>query len=238
MLEGINKENGDYPLKFSATGNDVVSCFASAKAETRSPASLDNNTIQNSSRREWSSKQKRGYHRILSGLKKQAILGRQIRFMTLTTANYRDFPMMNRHFQTLRYRIDRKFGKMQYFKTKTNEGNGVLHIVYAGNYVPQSWLSRNWAELHGGSRIVDIRALKGSTKRIARYLVSQYVAGQSFIRNSWSWGWVCKGFVYTWERLKFRYENYSREKLFSEWDKFLYRCCYKDLKIDNFCIFH
>jgi hypothetical protein len=189
---------------------------------------------QNSSRREWNSKQKRAYHRILSGLKKQAILGKRIRFITLTTANYVDYLKLNAHFQTLRYRINRKFGKMEYFKVKTNEGNGVLHIVYAGNYIPQNWLSQNWAELHGGSCVVDIRALRGSNKQLARYLVSQYVAGQSFIRNSWSWGWVCRKFAYFWERMKFRYENYSKEKLFSKWDEFLYNCCYKNLMLDNF----
>ena len=200
------------------------------------PISLDILYKQNSSRREWNKKQKRAYHRCLSGIKKWHILGKQLKFMTLTSSTWVNVDKLNLHFQTLRYRINRKFGRMEYFKIKTNEGNGVLHILFVGNYVPQSWLSQNWSKIHNGSVIVDIRALKGSDKKLARYLVSQYVSGQSFIRLSWSWKWVYKGFVQDWEKIKWRYENYGREKILKEWDKFLYRACYKDLKINIFNI--
>jgi len=52
---------------------------------------------------------------------------------------------------------------------------------------------RNWNEIHG-AKIVDIRKVRGE-KRIARYLISNYLVNQTFVRMSWSWGWVFRGFV-------------------------------------------
>ncbi|GAJ06306.1 unnamed protein product, partial [marine sediment metagenome] len=76
-----------------------------------------------------------------------------------------------------------------YIAIKTSEGNGVLHILYAGDFIPQSWLSGNWLALHGAWN-VDIRDTYGSKRGIAGYL-TQYCAGQhKFLRYSWSWGWV------------------------------------------------
>jgi len=92
--------------------------------------------------------------------------------------------------------------RFEYCKVKTNEGNGVLHIVFWGEYVPQPWLSRTWEELHG-AKIVDIRVLHGNTKGIAAYLASQYLSTQeaSYVRLSYSRGWVCRGFVKHWRNL-------------------------------------
>jgi hypothetical protein len=105
----------------------------------------------------------------------------------------------------LRKRIERAtishdgfFGfKCDYFALRTNEGNGVLHILLNGGFIPQSWLSRSWFEIHGAD-IVDIRALYGGSRRIANYLISGYLSRQSFERMSCSWGWVYHGFVGVW----------------------------------------
>ncbi|MBA7706146.1 hypothetical protein ES703_114993 [subsurface metagenome] len=88
-----------------------------------------------------------------------------------------------------------------YIAIKTAEGNGVIHILYAGDFLPQSWLSDSWLAIHGAF-IVDIRKTYGSKRGIAGYLC-QYCAGQhKFIRYSWSWGWVWQGFVKSWLYLK------------------------------------
>jgi hypothetical protein len=150
-------------------------------------------------------KSRRAYHRILSGLKRQRALRHKVRFITLTTVPGTELDAVGAWWQTLRKRITRKWGiRLEYWRLKTNEGNGVLHILYSGPYIPQSWLSRAWGEI-SGAKIVDIRAIRGE-KRLTRYLIGQYLASQEddyriYTRQSWSWGWCFRGFVGIWQRL-------------------------------------
>lgn len=166
---------------------------------------------------EWSKKQRRAFQRILSGLKRSHYMGQPIRFMTLTSADRSRWHLMNRDFQVLKQRIKRKYGVFEYHKIRTNEGNGVFHILYRGCYIPQQWLSNQWREIHNSS-IVDIRLFREGGKRLARYLSAQYVAGQSFIRMSWSWRWVCKAFVTVWHGL---ISMYGYCEALRRWDLFL-----------------
>lgn len=145
----------------------------------------------------WTPKQKRCFQRVMSGLTYQRIRGCRIRFLTLTsgTSVQND---IQRDFICLKMRIIRAFGTFEYIKVRTNEGNGVIHILYVGKYIPQSWLSRQWEEIHQ-SPIVDIRAVD-RIKGLGRYFVSQYLSQQkcSWLRYSWSWKWVYCGFVKIW----------------------------------------
>jgi hypothetical protein len=97
--------------------------------------------------------------------------------------------------------------KFQYFAVRANEGYGVLHVLYVGDWLPQKWLSDTWLGIHGAWD-VDIRKTHGKSKKgIAGYLM-QYVSGQhKFVRYSWSKGWVWPGFVRQWEYLKRQYRN-------------------------------
>jgi hypothetical protein len=106
----------------------------------------------------------------------------------------------------------RKWGiKLEYWRVKTSEGYGVLHVLLSSPYIPQPWLKRNWQEIHG-AEIVDIRMIKGK-KRLTRYLIGQYLSKQEdnyrdgkwcppiYSRQSWSWGWCFRGFVGVWKRI-------------------------------------
>jgi len=109
---------------------------------------------------------------------------------------------------------------MKYWKIRTNEGNGVLHIIFRGKYIPQKWLSEQWAEIHK-SRIVDIRSLRETKKGlrgIAFYLVGDYLAKQSFERMSWGYSWVFPGFVGCWKRIV---EKYGFKRGLELWFKLL-----------------
>ena len=159
-----------------------------------------------------------------------------------------DYSTLNKSFRALRYRFIRmtplkmvKQGylslsdvrryypemrmtdhmRFQYVKVHTNEGYGVLHIVYRGSYCPYNWLVDNWFDIHL-SWSVNIRLIKSDkkhNKRVAGYVVSQYVAGQgsSFVRMSQSWDWVFRGFKSLWYQIKRDYPN----EFLSVWDKVL-----------------
>ncbi len=107
----------------------------------------------------------------------------------------------------------------EYFKVETNEGNGVLHILYRGSYLPHSWISSVWAEIHN-SPIVNIKLLDfDDTKITAHYIISQYVGSQksSYVRSSQSWDWVFRGFKKKWYHLKQSYPT----RCFDLWDSIL-----------------
>lgn len=147
---------------------------------------------------EFSAKRKRAFHRLLSGFTRARKRGDRLRFMTLTTAVGGSIDRVRPHFQVLRKRIKRHFGFLpQYWSLKTNEGNGVLHIVFKGGFIPQHWLSDAWFSIHG-ARVVDIRALWGSPRKLTNYLVANYLCKQSYERMSWSWNWVFRGFCGIW----------------------------------------
>ncbi|MBA7550046.1 hypothetical protein ES705_42552 [subsurface metagenome] len=93
----------------------------------------------------WSPKARRWYQRVLSGVTHHQANRRQLRVITLTSGP--DAPPqdeINASWQVLRKRIVRKWRiSMEYWKLRTSEGAGVLHIIYTGPWIPQKWLSRN-----------------------------------------------------------------------------------------------
>lgn len=164
----------------------------------------------------WSPKQRRAYHRIMSGYKLTQYLRRRLRFMTLTTSNEGRGNDLKADFNTLVKRIRRHYGRFEYIRVRTDEGNGVLHILYRGSYIPRSWLQSQWIDIHK-SWNVDIR----DTQRYhCSYVINQYMCGQSsFVRYSMTMLWVVKGFVSTWKAFcKWYYDR--RLEL---WDAYLYR---------------
>jgi hypothetical protein len=124
----------------------------------------------------------------------------------------------------------------EYFKVITNEGNGVIHILYRGSYLPHSFIVDNWTDIHNSwscnIKHIDLKNLKSASS----YVVSQYVSGQgsSYVRSSMSHNWVFYGFKSKWYKLKRDY----RSKCFELWDKILYRKSYeyflKQWSIDDF----
>jgi hypothetical protein len=141
--------------------------------------------------------------------------------MTLTSSPEAKGRNLNADFRALKMRILRKYHfKMKYWKIRTNEGNGVLHIVFRGKFIPQRWLSEQWADIHK-SPVVDIRSLyetrKGLTG-IVFYLVGNYLAKQSFERMSWGYSWVFPAFVSYWKRIV---EKYGLKRGLELWNKLL-----------------
>jgi hypothetical protein len=63
--------------------------------------------------------------------------------MTLTSSPESRGRNLDADFRALKMRILRKFHfKMKYWKIRTSEGNGVLHIFFRGKYIPQKWAAK------------------------------------------------------------------------------------------------
>jgi hypothetical protein len=154
----------------------------------------------------WGPKARRWYQRLLSGVNHHTANRRRLRVMTLTTSlEARAAGLdVNDSFQVLRKRLLRRYPVtgFEYWKLRTSEGNGVLHIIYSGAYIHQGWLSRTWQEIHLSHR-VWLQELRGKGKRMTNYLIGHYLPAHDdwklYTRMSWSWGWVFRGFVGAWK---------------------------------------
>ncbi|MCP4612685.1 MAG: hypothetical protein GY845_28650 [Planctomycetes bacterium] len=101
--------------------------------------------------------------------------------------------------------------KLEYCKVETREGNGVLHIICVGDYLPVKWLRDMWKKYRGAVQM-KIKLAKNpvyDANRLAVYCVNQYVAGQDmFVRSSCSKNWCFPGFVESWEWVKVECARY------------------------------
>jgi hypothetical protein len=179
----------------------------------------------------WGKKHRRQYQRLMTLLYRWEAMGLSIIRLDLTTAVEGDPKLMTKHYQALRRRIEKKIGKrVHYWWVQTKEGNGVLHTLMAAEgslYIEQEWLSDEWERIHGAAIVYIKRYKKGfySRRRVSKYLVSQYLAGQlGNVRMGWSrkrtfnipiaktWKLFCK---------LFRYKKFY--VLLEKWQTFLRR---------------
>jgi hypothetical protein len=107
----------------------------------------------------------------------------------------------------------------EYFKVETNEGNGVLHILYRGSWLPYSFLVDNWQDIHLSFDVNIKKVDLSDCKSASCYVVSQYVSRQenSYVRSSQSWKWVFRGFKSLWYSMR---QGYPGE-CFELWDNIL-----------------
>lgn len=169
-----------------------------------------------------------------------------MRFMTLTTAR-RMKRTIEQSFDVLKMRILRATVKKdgflgfkfnRYFKLRTSEGYGVLHIIYWGRFIPQRWLSKNWDDIHG-AKIVDIRKCYSRRRKVnglVGYLLSRYLQRQPIERMSYGWKWAWLGFCKSWRKFKeiygqmrkttvssMRLLNTYKIRLITHWNNGFYR---------------
>jgi hypothetical protein len=182
----------------------------------------------------WSRQQKRGYHRVLSCMQYWQKSGFQVLWVMLSTADGGDSKLLAYHHQMLRQRLERQgFPDIQHFQVKTREGNGVLHVLWAWKaedgfrsknfFVYQSWLSKQWAEIHGAPVvwISKVGSRRRDSLQVARYCISQYVSEQSGYEYM-SYSWVRTfGFPLVRCWLAFKRWRSSHYELIKRWSDFL-----------------
>ena len=190
----------------------------------------------------WSRKQKRCYHRLNSLLIFWQAFDYQILRVDLTSSKESNLLDIRKNHRKLRDRIEREFGfeGIEDFIVETSEGVGaVLHCVWAWKpkkvmknisfYIDYEWLSKEWNLIHKAWAVSIKRYDKKSLftrKRVSRYVVSQYVSGQSgFVRYSYSWKRTL-GFpiVTYWKLFKDYWLNYAQvdyKEMIWLWEKFM-----------------
>lgn len=93
--------------------------------------------------------------------------------------------------------------EFEYLALKTNEGNGVYHIITSGDYLPVSWLQPKWSHIHGAGTgrekgiCIRIRHLNenGDAERIQGYVMGHYLRSQKgYVNHSQSRGWLFNGY--------------------------------------------
>lgn len=193
-------------------------------------------------------KAKRYFHRISTGQRIAKLHKKVIRFVTLTTSDIAKQNDISRDTDVLIKRIRRKDSTFQYWKIITNEGNGVVHLLYTGKFITYKWLKYNWNQIHN-SYIVDIKKCYNDLP-IASYLINQYLSNQNctYTRMSYSKKWMFPGAVKIWKNLILSVKNqyyynpilnkYYKHKIevpFSAilsrilaiWDKIIYNLTYR-----------
>jgi len=157
---------------------------------------LDNN----GQRRPWERKQKRAFSRIMTFLDYFMSRNYQILRLDLTSSPVSDQNKLMDNFKILLKRIKRLYGyDIAFFCIKTNEGFGVLHCILAikskvAVWIDQKVLSGWWEEINK-AKIVSIKRMGGKKRdkfNVAKYLVSQYLSGQTFVRYSYSYKKIFK----------------------------------------------
>lgn len=86
----------------------------------------------------------------------------------------------------------------EYHRVRTIEGNGVLHIVAVGDFIPYYWLQDQWIEIHYSKNISIVEISNKNYGGRASYIVTQYISdqGSAYVRSSMS-----KNFIYPgWKR--------------------------------------
>lgn len=151
-------------------------------------------------RRNWSM-----FDRCYSGLLKNRHIGKKVIFVTLTSSpvsvvglnDDEKLELLKHNFDALRKRYEKEFKCSfgSFFRVSTLEGSGVLHILLSNEWLERDWLVENWNQLHG-SHIIDVRSLNSDCWRSAKYVISQYVAGQIGKKIfGYSKDWVYVGFT-------------------------------------------
>lgn len=151
--------------------------------------------VEEPERSQWTKKQKRVRRVCRDRLRYWQNHGYDCLWVTLTSGvpsgpqdDEKAHKRLRLDFAELRKRISRKwsYSPFEYVCVETAEGNGVLHMLWAlatrrgAFYVPQSWLSEQWQEIHGAWNVHVSRISSGEKSRsnLSRYIVTQYCGGQ------------------------------------------------------------
>ena len=87
--------------------------------------------------------------------------------------------------------------KLKYFKVKTSEGGGVLHVAFRKPretpIIPYVWLVQQWKRIWDSTNVSVSEIPITDCKGLSLYLVGQYFSKQPVMRMSYGRCWVGQG---------------------------------------------
>jgi hypothetical protein len=207
--------NNDQSSPEGTKGGTICRSLLVYNNTNRAVSSVEDTQIKAKDHKIWLPKDKRAYHRILSGFKISQCYQHRLRFMTLTTSKQGRDRSLKEDTNTLIKRIRRRHRVFEYFRVRTNEGNGVVHLIFRGSYLSRGWLKNQWEDIHK-SWNVDIRECQ---RYHQKYVVNQYICDQEgYTRYSMSGLWLPKGSLAVWKGFC-KWYPHNRIAL---WDDFLH----------------
>lgn len=144
-----------------------------------------------------------------------------LRFLTLTSSpNSVD---IWRAWKSFVQQVRRKYGQFAYFMIQTNEGNGVIHCVFKGKYIPFEWIQDKWTIYHGAFHVNIKKVGKVySPSGLAGYFLTQYIGHQNaIVRYQMSRDWLPPKNIEKWTWMKRRYRKKGMNVVLNEWHNWL-----------------
>lgn len=172
----------------------------------KSPSVLGGLTSQ------WSRRQRRLFHRSMSGIEFGLVRGDVVRVLTLTSAP--GSPDIHGSWGKFVKRVRRRLDSFEYLSVVEHGKGGLkhIHILFKGGFLSQSWVSRVWGEIHKAP-IVYIQRFRGGKKRLGAYLSKYLGKEMSGANRFWtSWRWVYFGFVGDWNWLVRKHKRHAVER--------------------------
>jgi hypothetical protein len=117
----------------------------------------------------------------------------------------------------------------QYHRVRTNEINGVLHIVAVSDFIPYHWITKTWGEIHKSPNVSITEISPDNYGDRARYIVTQYVAtqGTSYVRSSMTKHFIFPNWASVYQSIKnsvYRHRaDYSHQQLNTKLGRWLPR---------------
>jgi hypothetical protein len=187
-------------------------------------------------------KNSRLFNRCVSWQTEKCALGLQLLRVDLTTAQGKSSRSLRKHYQELKRRVYRTYGyDIDSFVVETNEGNGLLHTLWAipakkAVWIEQRWLSGEWQKIHGSKIVLIKRARQAKSDRLN---IARYFSHQPLIRFSYSWRKTRLPLGSSWALLKRKFKNLRRDRalnfgdLIRAWEGLLAtgRCVLASLKV-------
>jgi len=126
-------------------------------------------------------------------------------FLTLTSADREH--NIQKDWNYLLRMIRNDYGKIEFCKLETSEGNGVIHAVIVSPRLDVKWLRTIWDKRHN-ARQLRIDPVKKDNAKLVSYLLTQYLDKQTcYIRHNTSKNWIYPGyrddFIYLVKKLGF-----------------------------------
>lgn len=123
--------------------------------------------------------------------------------------------------------------KFEYIAVTTNEGCGVIHLIYVGDYIPFNWLQEQWMIFNNayGVNIKKVDSVYNSAG-LAGYIITQYVGSQSALRRfNWSKGAYPPDFIKVWRSVKRDNKGRGLERMVRAYQAWLDECHQQKLNI-------